>query len=83
MRQGRHQGIKGLTFHDLRGSVVTRLAVAGASVPEIGSVTGHSLADVGAIFDRHYLGERTTLAEQAIRKLETGTAVSNRASPFF
>ena len=75
--------IEGLTFHDLRGSAVTRLAVAGASVPEIASVTGHSLADVAAILDRHYLGERTTLAEQAIRKLERKekrTAVSNQIS---
>ena len=73
--------IKELTFHDLRGSAVTRLALAGASVPEIASVTGHSLADVATILDRHYLGERTALAEQAITKLEAkenGTAVSIR-----
>lgn len=70
--------ISGLTFNDLRGSAVTRLALAGASVPEIASVTGHSLADVAAILDRHYLGERPALAEQAIRKLERRTKISNR-----
>jgi integrase len=59
-----------LTFHDLRGSAVTRLALAGASVPEIAGVTGHSLKDVETILDRHYLGGRAVLAETAIRRLE-------------
>lgn len=76
-------GVIGLTFHDLRGSAVTRLAMAGASVPEIAGVTGHSPTDVAAIIDRHYFGERTALAEAAILKLEKSerrTKVSNRSS---
>jgi hypothetical protein len=52
----------------LRGSAVCRLAV-GATVPEIATVTGHSLRDVGAIVDAHYLGRDVQLAQ--IRKLET------------
>jgi len=44
-------GITGLTFNDLRGTAVTRLAVAGCTVPEIATITGHSLRDVGAILD--------------------------------
>lgn len=63
-------GIAGLTFHDLRGSAVCRLAMAGATVPEIATVTGHSLRDVEAILDAHYLGRDVQLAESAIRKLE-------------
>jgi integrase len=63
-------GIVGLTFHDLRGSAVCRLAMAGATVPEIATVTGHSLRDVEAILDAHYLGRDVQLAESAIRKLE-------------
>jgi integrase len=35
-----------LTFHDLRGSAVVRLALASATVPEIATFTGHSLKDV-------------------------------------
>jgi integrase len=62
--------IEGLTFHDLRGSAVTRLALAGAPPQEIAGVTGHSLSDVASILDRHYLGDRATLAENAIRRLE-------------
>jgi integrase len=63
-------GIVGVTFNDLRGTAVTRLAIAGCEVPEIGSITGHSLKDVHAILDAHYLHRDPRLAEQAISKLE-------------
>ena len=36
-------GIEGLHFHDIRGTTVTMLAEAGCSLPEIVSITGHSL----------------------------------------
>ena len=63
-------GITELTFHDLRGSAVTRLAIAGCSVPEIAAITGHALKDVEDILDKHYLSRDQALAETAIRKLE-------------
>jgi integrase len=63
-------GIKDVTFHDLRGTAVTRLAKAGCSVAEIASLTGHSLRDAQAILDAHYLGGRLDLAEAAMAKLE-------------
>lgn len=63
-------GIKGLTFNDLRGTAVTRLALAGCSVPEIAAITGHSLTDVGAILDAHYLHRDPGLAAAAIAKME-------------
>ena len=66
-------GISGLTFHDLRGTAVVRLAIAGASVPQIAAVTGHSLKDVEAILDAHYLGRDIQLAEAAVLKLEART----------
>jgi integrase len=59
-----------LHFHDLRGSAVVRLAIAGATVPEIATFTGHSLKDVEVILDKHYLGRDVRLAENAVRKLE-------------
>lgn len=62
--------IKGLTFHDLRGTAVTRLALAGATVPEIASLTGHRLGDVRSILDAHYLHRDPELAKTAIAKLE-------------
>lgn len=61
--------IEDLTFHDLRGSAVVRLALSGCTVPEIVSITGHSLRDAEAILDKHYLGRDVKLAESAIRKL--------------
>ena len=66
-------GITGLTFHDLRGSAVVRLALADATVPQIATFTGHSLRDVEAILDAHYLGRDVKLAEIAVMKLETRT----------
>jgi integrase len=65
-------GLTELTFHDLRGSAVTRLAIAGCTEPEIATITGHSLGNVRRILDRHYLHRDVALAESAIRKLETG-----------
>jgi integrase len=64
-------GIAGLTFHDLRGSAVTRLALAGSTEAEIATITGHTLSNVRQILDRHYLHRDLALAESAIRKLET------------
>lgn len=61
--------IKGLTFHDLRGTAVTRLALAGCTVQEIAAITGHALSDAQAILDAHYLGGRIELAETAMTKL--------------
>jgi integrase len=60
----------GLTFHDLRGSAVTRLALAGCEVPEIATFTGLSLKTVHSILDAHYLSRDVRLAESAVRKLE-------------
>jgi integrase len=63
-------GIDDVTFHDFRGSAVTRLFMAGATVAEIASITGHSLRDVEAILDAHYFGRTTELAVSGIAKLE-------------
>lgn len=71
-------GVRDVTFHDLRGTAVTRLALAGCSEAEIATITGHSLRDVGAILDSHYLKRDSGLAESAIRKLETRTKTPNR-----
>jgi integrase len=70
-------GIVGLTFHDLRGTAVTRLAVCGCTEAEIAAITGHSLRDVAAILDAHYLHRDPALAESAIRKLEKGANFPN------
>jgi integrase len=63
-------GVHGVTFHDLRGTAVTRLAEAGASVPEIASLTGHSLRDAASVLDAYYLKRGTAMATNAVHKLE-------------
>ena len=72
-------GIVGLTFHDLRGTAVTRLALAECTEAEIATITGLSLQSVRAILDAHYLNRDPALAESAIRKLERGTKSPNRS----
>jgi integrase len=64
-------GIGGLTFHDLRGTAVTRLSEAECTPQEIATITGHSLRDVGAIMDR-YSARTDKIAVAAIAKLERG-----------
>jgi integrase len=58
-----------LHFHDLRGTAVTRLALAECTVPQIASITGHSPHDVEEILKAHYLGGQAELADQAIVKM--------------
>jgi integrase len=66
-------GVVGITFHDLRGTAVTRLALVGCTEAEIAAITGHSLRDVRSILDAHYLHRDPALADAAITKLEGRT----------
>ena len=62
-------GIRGLTFHDLRGTAVVTLARAGCNEVEIYSITGHKPSDVQAILTAHYLPRDAEVASNAIAKL--------------
>ncbi len=64
---GRHGGV---TFHDLRGTAVTRLFIAGCTEGEIATITGHTLAMVRSILDKNYFHRDIRLAESAIEKYE-------------
>jgi integrase len=66
----RKAGVVGVTFNDLRGSAVTRLALVECTEAEIATITGHSLRDVRSILDANYLHRDTKLGDSAIRKLE-------------
>ena len=51
-----------------------RLALAeAATAPQIATFTGHSLKDVEANPDAHYLGRDIQIAEAAVLKLEKRT----------
>ena len=69
--------VRGVTFHDLRGTAVTRLASTQSTISEIASITGHSLRDVHAILDTHYLARDQVSGENAIRRLEKRTETPN------
>lgn len=62
-------GVRGLTFHDLRGTAVVTLARAGCNEVEIYSITGHKPGDVQAILTAHYLPRDGKVAMNAIAKL--------------
>ena len=66
--------IADVTFNDLRGTAVTRLALVGCTEAQIASITGHSLRDVRSVLDAHYLHRDIELARAAITKLEMGYA---------
>ena len=62
-------GIVDLHFHDIRGTTVTMLAEAGCTLPEIVSITSHTLRRTQDILDK-YLARTSKLAESAIAKFE-------------
>jgi integrase len=68
-----------LHFHDTRGTAITMLAEAGASVPEIAAITGHSYRTITSILEK-YLPRTRHLAEMAMAKLENSgrTDFANR-----
>jgi integrase len=75
-------GIHGLTFHDLRGTVVL-LALAGCTVPEIATINGHSIRDVQSILDANYFHRDVALAESAIRKLERHRGIGTEGGQIY
>lgn len=64
-------GMEGLTFHDLRGTFVTRRSEDGWTPQEIASITGHSMSQVETILDR-YLARTEDLATGAMKKMRHG-----------
>jgi hypothetical protein len=55
-------------FLDLRDTAVTRLALAGCTVPEIRAITGHSMQTVHSVL-AHYLALDDRMATSAIDRL--------------
>jgi integrase len=68
-KASRKAGIVDRTFHDTRGTTVTRLAEAGCTPQEIATITGHSLRDIGTILEA-YTARTDKIAVAAIAKLE-------------
>ncbi len=58
----RRAGVKGVTFHDLRGTFVTRKLSEGWSPTEVAMCTGHTLRDLASLdvyADRKVIARRT------------------------
>ncbi len=60
-------------FLDFRDTAVTRLALAGCTVPEIRAITGHSMETVHAVLV-HYLALDDRMATAGIERLKTWMA---------
>jgi hypothetical protein len=62
-----------LHFNDLRGTAVTLLAEAGATVPQIVSITGHKIQSATRILER-YLSITPALSKAAMTAFENAPA---------
>lgn len=60
--------VSDLTDQDLRDTAVTWLATAGATIPEICAITGHTFGSANEIL-KHYLSLHAELADSAIAKM--------------
>lgn len=63
-------GITGLTFHDLRGSAITRFYNGGMKVEEIAAISGHALSEIKAALEQSYLGDRAEADTRSMDKFE-------------
>lgn len=66
-------GVRGVTFHDLRGGFVTRRLAEGWTALEVAMCTGHSIRDLAMLdtyADRRVVAQRT--AERLAARLKNG-----------
>ena len=73
-------GLSDLRRHDIRSTAVIRLAEAECTVPEIASITGHSLANVESILS-HYWQRTFKQAKNAMNKLEKSENTAPEKAP--
>ena len=62
--------IKGVNFHDLRGTFITKARKAGSAIDDIAAATGHSTNEVRSVLEEHYLADDNTVSDGVILKLE-------------
>lgn len=63
-------GIDGLTFHDLRGSAITRFYNAGMAIEQIAAISGHSINEIKTTLEQNYLGDTTNAGVEGINRFE-------------
>lgn len=62
--------IRGVTFHDLRGTFITERRREGSSIEDIALISGHSIGEVKSILERHYLADDQGLSDAVILRME-------------
>ncbi|MBD9510048.1 tyrosine-type recombinase/integrase [Ensifer sp. ENS10] len=62
--------IEGVTFHDLRGTFITERRREGSTTEQIASITGHSIAEVGRVLEKHYLATDQQTSDAVILRME-------------
>jgi integrase len=62
--------IEGVTFHDLRGTFITNRRREGSTTEQIASITGHSIAEVGRVLEKHYLANDQQTSDAVIMRME-------------
>lgn len=62
--------IKGVTFHDLRGTFITERRREGSTVEQIASISGHSISEVRTVLEKHYLADDQQASDAVILRME-------------
>jgi integrase len=62
--------VAGVTFHDLRGTFITRRRGEGSSLEDIADVVGLSTKDISKVLEKHYLGGDETRADAVILRMK-------------
>ncbi len=65
-------GITGKTFHDLRGTFITRARRAGNTAEQIASISGHSAKTVHQVLEAHYLASDQKMSDAVILSMNKG-----------
>ncbi len=72
--------IEDVTFHDLRGTFITERKREGSTAEQIAGVTGHSISEVNAVLERHYLADDQMASDAVILRMERNTKRTKRVN---
>jgi integrase len=74
-------GVKDVQNRDLRRTAMVRLAEAGATIPQIAAISGHSIEETQRILEV-YIPRTAKMADEAIRKLDAAERRAGRGPAF-
>ncbi|MER8413914.1 tyrosine-type recombinase/integrase [Mesorhizobium sp. M1342] len=62
--------IAGVTYHDLRGTFICERARENSSIEDIARISGHSMAEIKSVLEKHYLATDQGLSDAVIDRME-------------